>query len=179
MSRLVKALTQVLAALRQHGVRHAAIGGLAVVAHGIVRATGDLDFLVDAACAEPLRRAMSSLGFRCIYQSADIANYVSHDLRVDFVLAHRPLALALLESPARRSVFEHELPVVDVEGIVGLKLQAIANDARRVQDLTDIRALLSRHRETLDMGRLRVYFELFDRLDLLDELMRESQPHGT
>jgi hypothetical protein len=38
--------------------------------------------------------------------------------------------------------------------------------------LDDIRALLKIHRTSLDMDELREYFALFNKLELLDELLR-------
>ena len=174
MSRLVQQLIALLETLRVQGVRHAAIGGLAVVAHGVVRATQDLDFLVDADALPELDRAMSRLGFRCIHSSADAANYASGDFRVDFLLARREPTRRLLAGARTLRVFGHELAVVDVEGIIGLKLQALVNDPRRQQDLVDIRALLAAHRKSIDVARLRSYFVLFEREAMLEELLRES-----
>ena len=56
----------ILGALNQAGVRYLVVGGLAVVAHGHVRFTADIDILLDFD-EENLRRAMevfASLGFR-------------------------------------------------------------------------------------------------------------------
>jgi hypothetical protein len=175
VSRLVQQLVAILGALRAQGVRHAAIGGLAVVAHGVVRATQDLDFLVDANDLAELDRVMSGLGFRCLHSSSDAVNYVSADLRVDFLLARRAPSLQLLSSARSLRAFGHDLPVVDVEGILGLKLQALVNDPRRQQDLVDMRALLKVHRKDLDLERLRSYFQLFEREAMLEELLREGE----
>ncbi len=162
MSRLVQQLIALLEALRRHGIRHAAIGGLAVVAHGIVRATQDLDFLVEAGARAELDRVMLELGFRSIHASADALNYVSDDCRIDFLLARRGPTRELLERARTLRVFGHELAVVDVEGIIGLKLQALVNDPRRQQDLVDMRGLLAAHHGSIDLERLRGYFALSD-----------------
>ncbi len=66
-----------------------------------------------------------------------------------------------------------ELRVVSAEGLIGFKLQGLANDPRRTQDLEDIRALLRANRSTLDMEEVREYFRLFDREPLLDEFLAE------
>jgi hypothetical protein len=174
VSRLVQQLIALLEALRRQGVRHAAIGGLAVVAHGIVRATQDLDFLVDADALAQIDRVMTDLGFRCLHSSADAANYAADDFRIDFLLARREPSRRLLEDARTLRVFGHELAVVDVEGIIGLKLQALVNDPRRQQDLVDIRALLGAHHKSIDLARLRGYFALFERESLLDELLSEA-----
>ena len=56
----------IIQALNQAGVRYLVVGGLAVVAHGHVRFTADVDLVLDFD-EENLRRAMevfASLGFR-------------------------------------------------------------------------------------------------------------------
>jgi hypothetical protein len=173
VSRLVQQLLALLDALRAQGVRHAAIGGVAVVAHGVVRATQDLDFLVDADDLPQVEQVMSSLGFRCLHKGPDAVNYVSADLRVDFLLARRAPTRELLASSRSLRAFDHDLPVVGVEGIIGLKLQALVNDPRRQQDLVDMRALMKVHRKDLDLERLRSYFRLFEREAMLEELLQE------
>jgi hypothetical protein len=53
---------QILRVLNEHGVRYVVVGGLAVAAHGVVRATADLDLVIErdwgnaAALGDALRR---------------------------------------------------------------------------------------------------------------------------
>lgn len=61
--------------------------------------------------------------------------------------------------------------IISIEGLIGFKLQALVNDASRTRDLDDIRALLKIHRATLDMTALREYFAMFNKLELLNELL--------
>jgi hypothetical protein len=61
-----RSIETIVSALNQAGVRYLVVGGLAVVAHGIVRFTADVDLVLDP---EPstLRRAidaLSRLGYR-------------------------------------------------------------------------------------------------------------------
>ncbi len=63
------------------------------------------------------------------------------------------------------------LRIISVEGLIGFKLQGFVNDAARTRDLDDIRALLQIHRASLDMDELRQYFALFDKPELLNELL--------
>jgi len=50
-SRLARQLAEAAAALPDIEAPFALIGGLALAAHGVVRATHDVDFLVEAGCA--------------------------------------------------------------------------------------------------------------------------------
>ena len=68
-----------------------------------------------------------------------------------------------------------KLRIVSTEGLIGFKLQAIANNPRRTRDMEDIRALMHENRDSLDQDELREYFRLFGREALLDELLKEIQ----
>jgi ABC-type sugar transport system substrate-binding protein len=59
-------IEQVLAALNTAGVRYLVVGGVAVVLHGHLRTTADLDLVValDEGNARGAIRALESLGFR-------------------------------------------------------------------------------------------------------------------
>ena len=65
--------------------------------------------------------------------------------------------------------------IISVEGLIGLKLQGFVNDATRTRDVDDIRALLKIHRTTLNMDELREYFALFEKPELLNELLDERR----
>jgi hypothetical protein len=49
------------------------IGGLAVVAHQVARATKDVEFLVEAEAADRVHDALLDLGYQCLYRSEDAA----------------------------------------------------------------------------------------------------------
>jgi len=172
-SRLGKQIAEVAAALNAIGARFALIGGLALASYKVVRATQDVDLLVEAENADAIDAELARLGYRCLHRSGDAANYARGDERVDFLYASRPIARRLLAGATELKTALGELRVVSAEGLIGFKLQGLVNDPRRTQDLEDIRALLRANRAALDIEELRGYFRLFDREPLLDELLRE------
>jgi Uncharacterised nucleotidyltransferase len=174
LSRLGAQLTQVTSALREIGARYALIGGLALAPHHVIRATQDVDLLVDAQYAAEVDSKLAELGYRCVHRSADAANYLRADERIDLIYAHRPLAQRLLTGAAELDTSLGKVRVISPEGLIGFKLQGLVNDARRTQDLEDIRALLRANRGHLDLKEVREYFELFGRGPLLDELLQET-----
>ena len=153
------------------GIQPALIGGLAVVAHQVVRATKDVDFLVELEAADKVHAALLNLGYQCLYRSEDAANYVRAAQGLDLLYAHRPLARRLLAQASERDTPMGRIRVISVEGLIGFKLQGFANDATRTRDLDDIRALVKIHRTSLRTEQLREYFALFDQLELFDELL--------
>lgn len=173
ISRLGRQIAEVTAALNARGVQFALIGGLALASHRVVRATQDVDLLADAERAGEIDAELARLGYRCLHRSTDAGNYARGDERVDLLYASRPIARRLLANAVESETSLGTLRVVTAEGLIGFKLQALANDPRRTQDLEDIRALLRANHATLDMAEIREYFRLFERESLLDELLRE------
>ena len=171
MARLIDQIREAVAAFVGLQTTPALIGGLALAAHQVVRATRDVDFLVDADDAERLHALLLGLGYQCIHRSEDAANYLRGDEGLDLLYAHRPEARRLLATAQERETGMGRLRVISAEGLVGFKLQGFVNDASRMRDLDDIRALLRANRGTLDMQEVRRYFALFDREPLLDELL--------
>lgn len=174
MARLAEQIKEALAAFAGIKQPPALIGGLALAAHQVIRATEDVDFLVDADEAEQLHGILIGLGYTCIHRSENAANYVRGDEGLDLLYAHRPIARRLLEKAEPRDTAMGRLRVISAEGLIAFKLQGYANDASRVRDLDDIRALLRQHHARLNMDEVREYFALFDRQDLLDELLAQA-----
>ena len=173
MSRLVDQIKQAVQVFAELQTPPALIGGLALAAHNVVRATRDVDFLADSADSDRLQELLLGLGYRCVHRSEDAANYLRGDEGLDLLYAHRPEARRLLVAAEDRDTGMGRLRVVGVEGLVGFKLQGYVNDARRLRDLDDIRALLRANAGTVDMTEVRRYFSIFQRESLLDELLAD------
>ncbi len=175
LSRLGRQLEEAVAALDGVAAKFALIGGLALAPHKVVRATQDVDLLIDADLANAVDEALTALGYRCLHRSADAANYLRDDQRLDFLYAHRPIARQLLHAAPELKTPFGTLHVVSAEGLIAFKLQGWVNDPRRRQDLEDIRALIRANRVTLDMRQVREYFQLFSHEPLLEEILSEIE----
>ncbi len=171
MLNLAEQIREALAMFARNRIEPALIGGLAVVAHQVVRATKDVDFLVEAEAADRVHDALLDLGYKCLYRSEDAANYVRDTEGLDLLYAHRPLARRLLSQASERETPMGRMRIISVEGLIGFKLQGFVNDGTRTRDLDDIRALLKVHGASLDMVELREYFALFNKPELLNELL--------
>jgi hypothetical protein len=133
-----------------------------------------VDLLADAEAADRVDDAVLKLGYKCLLRTSDVANYLRGDERLDLLFASRPIARHLLAQARERVTPFGILRVISLEGLIAFKLQGWVNDARRTQDLEDIRALLRANRGNLDLDEVRGYFTLFDRGPLLDELLNEK-----
>lgn len=156
MSRLVDQIKEALAAFVGITTPPALIGGLALAVHHVVRATQDVDFLVDADDADHLHALLQGLGYRCIHRSQDAANYLRGDEGLDLLFAHRPVARRLLSGAEERDTGLGRLRVITAEGLIAFKLGYI-NDPSRSRDLEDIRNLLRSNPGVLDMAEIREF----------------------
>jgi len=93
---MVDQIREALAIFAACKTQPALIGGLALAAHKVVRATQDIDFLVDVADADKLHSLLLGLGYRCVHRSDDAGNYLRGDEGIDFLHAHRPSLCACL-----------------------------------------------------------------------------------
>lgn len=173
---LERSLELLASELGMAGVEWALIGGLGLAARGALRSTGDIDLLVLAQASDDVHGVMTSLGYERRHHSSDVANYRSTSDRlcdVDFLLAHRPYALKMLERASEEDLgVGSRVRVLQAEDLVGLKVQSSSNDPRRLAlDRADIERLIAANPQA-DMARIREYFGIFDREAELDEILR-------
>lgn len=154
--------------LEESGIDFALIGGFALGAHGIHRATKDIDIIISNENRQKAIEELTKSGFRLDYESKDILQW-SGEGYLDVLLAQRPLSLEMLELAKVSELFG--VKVIAPEGIIGLKIQAYKNDdERRLQDLADIQSLLKL--QGIDLEKVRQYAELFDEWKKISELIR-------
>lgn len=152
-----EAVLNTAAQLRRLGIRHALAGGLAVGAHGYVRATTDVDFLVG-------EEAFDHQGLLVAFKAG--VPIEVNGIRIDYL---SPTALgAQLEDVLNQPLMSEGLAVVSLEALVYMKLVA-----RRRKDLVDVVELL---KAGADLTKLRTYLQQYaeDLLPLFEELVNES-----
>lgn len=138
------ALVAVRELLTQGELDYVLVGGLAVIHHGYVRATRDIDLLVDRgelARVEPLLATggIERTGPRRLRHGAT-------EVDIDLLFAGDPIPpreRARFPSPAAVGRSAREKDVVDLPGLIALKLHA-----GRYRDLADVVGLL----QDLDEG---------------------------
>jgi hypothetical protein len=157
----------------------ALVGGLALYFSGAARTTFGADFLILLTQFDDVDEIMKASGYRCIHKSDDAANYISSDPdfgQVDFLLAHRKYALAMMQRAGRKEVLGCSVKVLKPEDLIGLKIQSSSNDPQQVpRDMADIEALIARNAGTLDWDLVRDYFKLFNRESELDAIKKTIQ----
>jgi len=174
-SLLTAQLRELDTALRKRKILYAAIGGLAVNAHGFIRATRDIDLMVMAEDADGARATALDLGYQLLDGGIEISSYVRGLQRFDVMHARREISRGLLARAADVDLNGMRIPVIPVEGLIGLKVQAYNDNPRRLQDVMDMIELFRVHGRTLNMDEVRSYFRLFDREKLLDDVLRAAR----
>ncbi|MGD1148468.1 MAG: hypothetical protein ABR961_11020 [Thermoanaerobaculaceae bacterium] len=163
------------------GCRWAVIGALAAGIHGVPRTTVDIDALIDGAIASRLDLLLADLGYTVTFRWEESSHFSSprpDRCPLDFLHARRPHTLAMLDRAKRVELGGTGLltPVVEVEDLIGLKVQALVNDPdRRRGELVDIRALFeaaAARGVRLDCKRVWEYFALFGEEREYDELLK-------
>jgi hypothetical protein len=126
----------------------ALVGGVGLAALGFSRTTLDLDFVVEAAAQGELVDFLERHGWETLHRSTGYSNHLHPDPRrgrVDFVYVGPETARRLFPD-CREVAGPGGVParVPRPEHLAAMKVTAMKNDpARRFQELSDIRALLT------------------------------------
>lgn len=171
-------LSLIIKKFEEDNVSYALMGGFAIASLGIPRATVDLDFLVSKEDLLKVDRIVKTYGYGCVYKSEDVLQYVSSAKifgEIDFLLAHREISITMLRRAETKEIFggEFNIKVLKPEDIIGLKLQAIANNPKRTnQEYSDIESILENLGKNLDWKLLKQYFSLFEQDKKFEELKK-------
>ena len=162
-------LETVIKDLNQEDVNYGLIGGFALAVSGIVRSTVGIDILLLSEDISKLQTILSRYSYNCVFKSENISQYVS-DLKpfgqIDVIHAFRAASVGMLTRRKKVSVFaKHEVYVLQLEDIIGLKLQALRNDPNREAiDRSDIDLILKHlnsESKVINWELLEEYFTLF------------------
>lgn len=168
----------VIKEFQKQSIDFAVIGGLALQQFGVNRTTDDIDFLILVSDKDKVNEVMIKLGYELKHESTDILNFFSKDStfdRIDFLIAHRQYALAMLERAVLREVLggKCKIKFLKAEDQIGLKVQSSTNDPERYhQDLADIEKLIEYNYDSLDMNIIREYFKIFNREEELNMILK-------
>lgn len=171
-----KVLTSLLTDFEAHRIRYALMGGFALSLWGVPRATVDLDFLVALDDMKAVHEVLTSMGYERVHHSENVSQYRStvQDLgEIDFIHAFRKASEGMLVRAVSRQILggRKTIRILQPEDIIGLKVQAIANNpSRRPMDQADIEALMQLYGPRLAWDRIREYFDLFGFSDLCTDL---------
>lgn len=159
-------LSLLIKSFDENNIRYGLIGGFALIMLGVPRTTVDLDFLVHRDDLEKLNRIMKKIGYKLVFQSENVSQYVS-DLssfgEVDFLHAFRDYSIKMLKQSQPMKFNDLSIMVLKPEDVIGLKVQAMVNDVtRKNKELADIESILEKHQEHVNWRNVKEYFMLFE-----------------
>jgi hypothetical protein len=161
--------------LEGHSLRVGLAGALALHAHGISRATSDLDLVVEDKAKPLLLQHLDALGYERLHVSEGFSNHLHTDSRlgrVDFIYVDEHTAGLLFGQAIRSRLFAGvEVLVPRPAHLAAMKIQAMKDDpSRTLRELEDIRLLMKL--PGVDQDEIGRYFERCGLKARFDELKR-------
>jgi hypothetical protein len=135
-------------------------GGWAVCHHGYTRYTNDVDWICSRADESRALNLMSSLGFEILSEA--MATRFRHPrhfdlLPVDLIWVDAG-TFAKMAATDQRTGIRAEMPVIDFESLLAMKLHALKDDKERHgKDMLDIRLLLAENENAMTEERLQEF----------------------
>lgn len=141
-------LRRLVERLRKEGIPHAVIGGMALAAHGLVRATEGVDVLLTREGLDAFRARCVGRGYVPAFQGATKAfRDAETGVRVEFITSGeypgdgRPKAVSFPE-PEATAVEMGGIPAIALEKLIELKLASGMSAPGRLRDLADVQDLI-------------------------------------
>lgn len=153
------------------GIDYAIAGALSLAAHGLVRATEDVDILVTREGLMRFKDAWLGRGYVNLRPGGKAVRDTSHGVKVDFLITGdfpgdglaKPVAFP---DPRKAAVPAGTLRVVSLEPLIEIKLASGMTAPHRLQDLADVQRIIAVRQLPRDFAsRLHPYVrEKFDEL---------------
>lgn len=186
-SELLRALQRLARVLNERNTEYALIGGLGVSVRGPVRATRDIDMLVNVSQVElpKVLEAADEGGFRVDVAQAirawnehHLLEFAYGSVRVDWIKSMLPVFGRILDRARWEDLLGTKIRVADAEGLLLLKLISF-----RPRDQEDIRGILAANAGMLDLDWVRnewmqLTTEDDPRTGQLEQLVREFYQPG-
>ncbi len=142
------------------GLPFLVIGGYAVMAHGFVRATDDLDLLVQSGRREEWRRLLEALGMEVYHEAPVFMQFnppAGEQLPVDLMFVAEEVFERMQVEAAPANVEGVSFGVVSLLHLIALKCHAIQHGQplRRIKDTEDLIQLVIINHLNLNEPELR------------------------
>ncbi len=144
---IFESLHAVTTRLRDLGIPYAVLGGMALVAHGYLRTTEDIDILVSPVSLDAIHQSLVGLGYRPLFEGSKNLRDANTGVRIEFVLAGqfpgdgKPKPIAFPE-PADVGVDIDGIRYVGLPKLIELKLASGMTNPGRLRDLADVQELI-------------------------------------
>lgn len=172
-----KIASKLAAFFQQEKCRYAIVGAFGLHGYGMSRATGDLDFVIDAACQDSVIGFLEESGYETLHRSSGYSNHFHPEEalgRIDFIYVSGRTAETIFNNAAiTLKIGDQPFPVPRPEHLAAMKIQAMKNDpSRTFQELADIQFLLSL--PDIDHQIIREHFKRHGLLEKYNELQENK-----
>ena len=142
------------------GIPFLVIGGYAVFAHGYVRATDDLDLIVQRGKRAQLNKLLGDLGMTVKNDAANFVQFDSQDeagMDVDLMFVSEEVFSQLEQASVEAKLEDAQVRVVSLLHLIALKCHALQHSKfiRRLKDMDDLVQLILINRLDLNQPDLR------------------------
>lgn len=147
-SPLQAAAVQIATLLHELDIDYAIAGSLCLAAHGVVRATEDVDILIGRDDLERFKRAWLGRGYVNVREGGKAVRDTVNGVRLDFLIEGdypgdgKPKPVRF-PAPALASADVGRLRVLDLRHFIELKLASGMSAPHRLQDLADVLRLIT------------------------------------
>jgi hypothetical protein len=157
------------------------IGGYAVMAHGFVRATDDLDLLAQASRRDQWRRLLEGLGMSVYRETSAFMQFnppPGAGLPVDLMFVADEVFERMQADAEQASVEDVSLGIVSLLHLIALKCHAVQHGKplRRVKDTEDLIQLITLNGLNLNEPELRTTILKHGNLELYEKLQHACAP---
>lgn len=142
-----ESLREITSQLGKLGIPYAVMGGMALVAHGYLRTTEDVDILVTRDGLQEIHRSVVGRGYRPVFEGSKNVRDTRRGVRIEFVVAGgfpgdgKPKPVAFPD-PERVAVEIDGIRYVSLPCLVELKLASGMTNPGRLRDLADVQELI-------------------------------------
>src|SRR6516225_5782481 len=166
----------VFLALNQAGIPFLVVGGHAVVLHGHLRNTFDLDLLISDSKLAAARAALFKLGYRTYFETdAFLQLQAPENLPPLDLMIVDDQTFARIDVTAQQKVLDgQQIKIPDPLRLIALKLHATRDTTRRgiETDFQDVAGLLSATNRSLEEPELRMIISQYGGPGALNEIKR-------
>jgi hypothetical protein len=164
--------------LKDNQIDFAVIGAVALIIHGVIRNTDDIDVLVSELppsdkLSDP--RYMEKFAFYKAKSSTGTVLTIDHrkNGQVELLTATDPLKQLALSTAEEHMVLGHKVPVVSAAALIGLKVQALVNNpSREAKDAPDILSIWLKSKP--DLSEVRKFLSETEN-EALDKIVKDKK----
>ena len=154
--KLFQTLQKLALGLNRAEIDYAVVGGIALVFHGYVRATQDIDVLLTPEGLETFQRELVGRGFvpafsgaKRMFRDAETRVPVEFLVTGEFPGDGRPKAICF-PNPVVAAIERDGIQIIRLNTLIELKLASGLSGSDRLKDLADVQELI----RTLSLSRL-------------------------